>query len=147
MTDDTGFGVSSTFGGVIPTPTLDRIAANGPRYTNFNSTVLWSPSRAALITGRNHHSMGFGVVSEVSTSYLGYNRVMSRDKATIAGSSTTMATAHPGSARITTLRRSRPARPARSTIGPPAWASTTFTASWAVTPASGSRTCSTTQRL
>src|SRR5215831_1422538 len=64
MTDDTGFGVSSTFGGVIPTPNLDRIAANGLRYTNFNSTALCSPSRAALITGRNHHSMGFGVVAE-----------------------------------------------------------------------------------
>jgi len=58
MTDDTGFGVSSTFGGVIPTPNLDRIAANGLRYTNMNSTALCSPSRAALVTGRNHHSMG-----------------------------------------------------------------------------------------
>ena len=67
MTDDTGFGVSSTFGGVIPTPNLDRIAANGLRYTNFNSTALCSPTRAALITGRNHHSMGFGVISEQST--------------------------------------------------------------------------------
>jgi Sulfatase len=57
MTDDTGFGVSSTFGGVIPTPNLDRVAANGLRYTNFNSTALCSPTRAALITGRNHHSM------------------------------------------------------------------------------------------
>ena len=53
MTDDTGFGVTSTFGGVVPTPTLDRIAANGLRYTNFNSTALCSPTRAALITGRN----------------------------------------------------------------------------------------------
>ncbi len=83
MTDDTGFGVSSTFGGVIPTPALDRIAANGLRYTNFNSTALCSPSRAALITGRNHHSMGFGVVSEQSTGYPGYNSIMTRDKATI----------------------------------------------------------------
>jgi len=64
MTDDTGFGVSSTFGGVIPTPNLDRIAANGLRYTNFNSTSLCSPTRAALITGRNHHSMGFGVIAD-----------------------------------------------------------------------------------
>jgi arylsulfatase A-like enzyme len=83
MTDDTGFGVSSTFGGVIPTPNLDRIAANGLRYTNFNSTALCSPTRAALITGRNHHSMGFGVVSEQSTGYPGYNSIMTRDKATI----------------------------------------------------------------
>ena len=51
MTDDTGFGVSSTFGGVIPTPNLDRIANNGLRYTNFNSTALCSPTRAAIITG------------------------------------------------------------------------------------------------
>ena len=83
MTDDTGFGVSSTFGGVIPTPNLDRIANNGLRYTNFNSTSLCSPTRAAIITGRNHHSMGFGVVSEQSTGYPGYNSIMSRDKATI----------------------------------------------------------------
>lgn len=67
MTDDTGFGVTSTFGGVIPTLTLDHIAADGLRYTTFNPTALCSPSRAALITGRNHHSMGFGVVSEQST--------------------------------------------------------------------------------
>jgi len=80
MTDDTGFGVSSTFGGVIPTPNLDRIAANGLRYTNFNSTALCSPSRAAIIAGRNHHSMGFGVISEQSTGYPGYNSIMTRDK-------------------------------------------------------------------
>jgi arylsulfatase len=83
MTDDTGFGVTSTFGGVVPTPALDRIAANGLRYTNFNSTALCSPSRAALITGRNHHSMGFGVVAEQSTGFPGYNSIMTRDKATI----------------------------------------------------------------
>jgi hypothetical protein len=61
MTDDTGFGVTSTFGGVVPTP----------------------PTRAAIITGRNHHSMGFGVVAEQSTGYPGYNSIMTRDKATI----------------------------------------------------------------
>jgi len=83
MTDDTGFGVSSTFGSVIPTPNLDRIAANGLRYTNFNSTALCSPTRAAIITGRNHHSMGFGVVAEQATGYPGYNSIMTRDKATI----------------------------------------------------------------
>src|SRR5262249_13844292 len=56
MTDDSGFGVTSTFGGVIPTPALDRVAKNGLRYANFHSTALCSPTRAALITGRNHHS-------------------------------------------------------------------------------------------
>ena len=83
MTDDTGFGVSSTFGGVIPTPSLDRVAAMGLRYTNFNSTALCSPTRAALITGRNHHSVGFGVVAEQSTGYPGYDSIITRDKATI----------------------------------------------------------------
>src|SRR5262249_35560580 len=61
MTDDVGFGAPSTFGGVIPTPALDRIAKNGLRYTCMHSTALCSPTRAALITGRNHHSAGFGV--------------------------------------------------------------------------------------
>jgi arylsulfatase len=53
MTDETGFCVSSTFGGVIPSPAVDRIAAHGLRYANFNSTALCSPTRAALITGLN----------------------------------------------------------------------------------------------
>src|SRR4051794_10803327 len=59
MTDDVGFAAPSTFGGVIPAPTLDRIANEGLRYTNFHSTALCSPTRSALITGRNHHSVGF----------------------------------------------------------------------------------------
>lgn len=83
MTDDVGFGAPSTFGGVIPTPALDRIASMGLRYTQFHSTSLCSPTRAALITGRNHHSVGFGVVSEQSTGYPGYDSIISRDKATI----------------------------------------------------------------
>jgi len=83
MTDDSGFGVPSTFGGVIRTPALDRIAANGLRYTNFNSTALCSPTRAALITGRNHHSVGFGVVAEQAKGYPGYNSIIHDNKATI----------------------------------------------------------------
>src|SRR6201987_6150159 len=83
MTDDAGFGVPSTFGGVIPTPALDRIAADGLRYTNFNSTALCSPTRAALITGRNHHSVGFGVIAEQATGYPGYDSIITKDKATI----------------------------------------------------------------
>jgi arylsulfatase len=83
MTDDVGFAAPSTFGGVIPTPSLDRIAANGLRYTNFHTTSLCSPTRAALITGRNHHSVGFGVVTEQSTGFPGYNSIIPRDTATI----------------------------------------------------------------
>ena len=83
MTDDSGFGVPSTFGGVIPTPTMDRLAKAGLRYNNIHSTALCSPTRAALITGRNHHSSGFGVISEQSSGFPGYNSVIPKDKATI----------------------------------------------------------------
>ncbi len=83
ITDDAGFGVPSTFGGVIPTPTMDRVANSGLRYNNIYSTALCSPTRAALITGRNHHSAGFGVISEQSTGFPGYNSIIPEDKATI----------------------------------------------------------------
>lgn len=83
MTDDAGFGIPSTFGGVIPTPTMDSIAASGLRYTRVFSTALCSPTRAALITGRNHHSVGFGVISEQATGFPGYDSVIGADSATI----------------------------------------------------------------
>jgi arylsulfatase A-like enzyme len=83
ITDDVGFGAPSTFGGVIPTPALDRIATMGLRYTNFHTTSLCSPTRAALITGRNHHSVGFGVISEQSTGFPGYNSIIPKDAATL----------------------------------------------------------------
>src|SRR5271166_232385 len=83
MTDDQGYGVPGTFGGVIPTPALDRIAKAGLRYIEFNSTALCSPTRAALITGRNHHSTGFGVITELSTGFPGYDSIIGSDNATI----------------------------------------------------------------
>jgi arylsulfatase A-like enzyme len=83
MTDDQGYGVSGTFGGVIPTPALDRVAKAGLRYTQFHSTALCSPTRAALITGRNHHEVGFGVIAELSTGYPGYDSYIGVENATI----------------------------------------------------------------
>jgi arylsulfatase len=83
MTDDDGYGSPSTFGGVIPTPALDRIAKAGLRYTNFHSTSLCSPTRAAIITGRNHHSVGFGVVGEIATGFPGYDSIIPIEKGTI----------------------------------------------------------------
>jgi len=83
LTDDVGFGAPSSFGGVIPTPALDRVAKNGLRYTNFHTTALCSPTRAALITGRNHHSVGFGVISELSTGYPGYNSIIPKNTSTM----------------------------------------------------------------
>ena len=83
MTDDSGFGAPSTFGGVVPTPALDRIAKSGLRYTNFHSAALCSPTRAALITGRNHHVAGFGVVGEAATGFPGYDSVIRKENGTI----------------------------------------------------------------
>jgi arylsulfatase len=83
MTDDQGFGAPGTFGGVIPTPAMDRIAAQGLRYTNFHSTSLCSPTRAAIITGRNHHSAGFGVVGEAATGFPGYDSIIPIEKGII----------------------------------------------------------------
>jgi arylsulfatase len=83
MTDDVGFGAPSTFGGTIPTPALDRIASMGLRYTMFHSTALCSPTRAALITGRNHHSAHTGVVVEQASGYPGYDSIIPKEEATI----------------------------------------------------------------
>ena len=84
LLDDVGFGATSTFGGVIETPTLDALAQNGLRYNQFHTTALCSPTRAALITGRNHHSAHTGVIMEAGTGFPGYDTVMGKDTATIA---------------------------------------------------------------
>jgi arylsulfatase len=83
LTDDVGFGASSTFGGPIPTPTFDRLAANGLKYNQFHTTALCSPTRAALITGRNHHSTATGNIMEMATGYPGYNSLMPRAVGTV----------------------------------------------------------------
>jgi arylsulfatase A-like enzyme len=84
LTDDVGFGASSTFGGPIPTPTLDRLAKAGLRYAEFHTTALCSPTRSALITGRNHHSNATGVITEMATGYPGYNSLMPKSNGSIA---------------------------------------------------------------
>ncbi|HEY2799363.1 MAG TPA: arylsulfatase [Chthoniobacterales bacterium] len=73
LIDDAGFGQWGTFGGQVPTPNLDRLAKMGLRYTRFHTTALCSPSRAALLTGRNHHSAGTGVIVEMGDGYPGYS--------------------------------------------------------------------------
>jgi len=84
LTDDVGFGASSTFGGPIPTPTMDRLAKNGLRYNTFHTTALCSPTRAALLSGRNHHSANTGVIMELGTGYPGYNSQMAKSNGTFA---------------------------------------------------------------
>src|SRR3990172_13231998 len=83
MTDDVGFAAPSTFGGVIPTPALDRIGKIGVRYTQFHSCALCSPTRAALLTGRNHHSVATGGGVDQATGFPGYNSVIPRNAVAI----------------------------------------------------------------
>jgi arylsulfatase A-like enzyme len=83
LTDDVGFGASSTFGGPIPTPTFDRLAKLGLKYNQFHTTALCSPTRAAIITGRNHHRVSTGVIMEAGVGYPGYNTLVRKSCGTI----------------------------------------------------------------
>jgi arylsulfatase len=84
LIDDAGYGQFGTFGGQTPTPGLDSLAAQGLRYTRFHTTALCSPTRAALLTGRNHHVAGTGVITEMATGYDGYTGLIPRSVGTIA---------------------------------------------------------------
>jgi arylsulfatase A-like enzyme len=75
LLDDIGFGASSAFGGPCQTPTAERLAGEGLRYTRFHTTAICSPTRAALMTGRNHHTVGMGGITEMATSAPGYNSI------------------------------------------------------------------------
>jgi arylsulfatase A-like enzyme len=84
LLDDCGFGAPSTFGGPCNTPTLDALARTGLRYNQFHTTALCSPTRAALLTGRNHHSVHTACIMEAGTGFPGYDTVMQKDTATVA---------------------------------------------------------------
>lgn len=84
LIDDAGYGSWGTFGGQVPTPNLDRLANMGLRYTRFHTTALSSPTRAALLTGRNHHSVGTGVVTEMGTGYPGYTGIPPKSAAMVS---------------------------------------------------------------
>jgi arylsulfatase A-like enzyme len=78
--DDVEFGQLSCFGGLVETPVLDRFATNGLRYTDMHMTALCSPSRGAIFTGRNHHSLGLATIAETSTGYRGCSAILLFDK-------------------------------------------------------------------
>jgi arylsulfatase len=84
LLDDVGYGATSTFGGPCQTPTLTRLAENGLRYNHFHTTALCSPTRAAIITGRNHHSVHTACIMEAGTGFPGYDTVMQKDTCTVA---------------------------------------------------------------
>ena len=116
MLDDVGFGAPGTFGGPVPTPALDRVAGAGLRYNQFHTTALCSPTRAALLTGRNHHSAHMGAIAEIAYGFPGYDGC-SRDRSGHVGD-------HDASARIAQRSATRSARPIRLLsaycLGPPA---------------------------
>lgn len=84
MLDDVGFGTCSTFGGPIPTPGVDKVATAGLRYNQFHTTALCSPTRASLLTGRNHHSVHMGGITEIANSFPAYDSAIPPETATIA---------------------------------------------------------------
>ncbi|MFB9307682.1 arylsulfatase [Agromyces hippuratus] len=84
LIDDTGFGASSAFGGPVHTPNFERVAAQGLKYTRFHTTALCSPTRAALLSGRNHHTVGMGGITEIATSAPGYNSLRPNNCAPLA---------------------------------------------------------------
>jgi arylsulfatase len=81
LLDDVGFGASSAFGGPCHTPNLEKLAAYGLRYNRFHTTALCSPTRQALLTGRNHHSVGMGGITELATSGPGYCAILPKNTA------------------------------------------------------------------
>jgi arylsulfatase len=84
LLDDVGFGMASTFGGPVPTPNFDRLAANGLKYNQFHTTALCSPTRGALLAGRNHHTIGTGVIIEMGTGYPGYTGIIPKSTALVS---------------------------------------------------------------
>ena len=84
LLDDVGFGMASTFGGPVPTPHLDQLANNGLKYNRFHTTALCSPTRGALLAGRNHHSVATGVIIEMGTGYPGYTGIIPKSTALVS---------------------------------------------------------------
>ena len=84
LLDDVGFGMCSNFGGPVPTPHMDSLANNGLKYTRFHTTALCSPTRGALLAGRNHHSIATGVIIEMGTGYPGYTGMIPKSTALVS---------------------------------------------------------------
>jgi Sulfatase len=137
LLDDVGFGQFGTFGGAIPTPNLDKLAAEGLRYNRFHTTAICSPTRAALLTGRNHHVDATGGIAESATGYDGYTSIIPKRTGMFAEvlQQNGYATAWIGKNHNTPAWEINPRGPFDD--WPTACASITFTALWAARPVSG----------
>ena len=141
LLDDVGFGLPDTYGGPIHTPTLSRIANQGISYNAFHTTAICSPTRAALLTGRNHQRVGSGTIAERAVDWDGYTGVIPRRPRPSPRCWAITDTRPRLSASGTIRPRPRPRRWGRSRSGRPARASasTTSTASWPARPRNGNR--------
>ena len=147
LLDDVGFGHPGTFGGPIPTPNLDKLASEGLRYNTFHTTGICSPTRAAVLTGLNHHQVGFGTIAELSTGFPGYDSVWPLEATTVAEVLEGKRLQHGGLGQVAQYARlGDDADRARSRAGRPARALNIGTDSTAAKPASGSRNSSATKR-
>ena len=146
LIDDMGFGATSAFGGPINMPTLERVATDGLKYTRFHTTALCSPTRQALLTGRNHHSVGMGSITETATTAPGYNSIRPNTAATIAETLRLngYSTAAYGKMHQTPVWEVSASGP--STAGRPAKASKSSTVSSALRPTSGRQPSTTAPR-
>ena len=136
LIDDVGFGASSAFGGPCNTPVAERLAANGLKLNRFHTTALCSPTRQALLTGRNHHSVGMGAITEMATSAPGNSSIRPKEKAPIAETLRLNGYATGQSANATRYRSGRSPLPVPSTSGPRARVSSTSTVSSVARPTS-----------
>lgn len=140
LLDDMGFGASSAFGGPCRMPVADELAAGGLRYSRFHTTALCSPTRTALLSGRNHHSVAMGTVTNLAVPGDGYDAYRSPSKATLARTLNLngYATGAFGKMHQTPMRSFHPR--VRSRTGPPTRDSSASTASSAERPTSSHRT-------
>jgi len=139
LIDDVGFGASSAFGGPCDTPNFERLANGGLRYNRFHTTALCAPTRAAMLTGRNHHSVGMGGITEIATSAPGNNSLRPNTKAPLAQTLVLNGYSTAQFGKCHGCQCGRPARWARSTCGRPVRGSSTSTASSTARTTNGTR--------
>jgi hypothetical protein len=140
LIDDAGPALPDVFGGDVHTPTLGRVYGDGIGYNRFHTTAMCSPTRASLLTGRNHHRVGNGQIAELANDWDGYSGMIPRSSALQAEVLKDWGYATAAFGKCTTRRRTRRRWRVRSRTGRPVWGSSTSTGSSVVRPRSTSRT-------
>jgi arylsulfatase len=139
LIDDAGFATSSAFGGGARTPVLEQLAGEGLRYNRFHTTGICSPTRASLLTGRNHHQVGFGNLADIPAGFPAYNTIWKQETASLPRILQLGGYSTAAFGKWHNTPRWEVSQVGPSTIGPRGWALTISTASWRATTISGSR--------